>query len=266
MRLGLALCSAVIIVALLGPAIAPHDPTEIIGAQYAPPSEAAPLGTDYLGRDVLSRVLAGGRSVLWMSLAATTFGVGLGLAIGMVAGYSRGWLDGTLMRPLDVVLAFPQIVLALLFVSMLGSSAWLIVLLVGVSWVPPVARVARAITLESAQQDYIAAARLIGLRRRSVLAREILPNLTTPIMVEFGLRLTWSIAVIAGLSFLGIGVQPPTPDWGLMVNENRTALAVQTWAVAGPALAIATLTVGTNLVTEGIARTMGGVDPPRSAP
>jgi peptide/nickel transport system permease protein len=260
MRLGLALTALVVLVALVGPLLAPHDPTDIVGVPFAGPGGGAPLGTDYIGRDVLSRLLAGGRSVVWMSLAATTFGVGLGVVIGMVAGYSRKWLDGTLMRPLDVILAFPQIVLALLFVAMLGSKAWLIVVLVGLSWVPPVARVTRAITLECVDQDYIAAVQAIGLSNRRILIGEILPNLTTPVMVEFGLRLTWSIAVIAGLSFLGIGVQPPTADWGLMVNENRTSLATQPLAVAAPALAIATLTIGTNLMAEGVARTMAGID------
>lgn len=260
MRLGLALTGAVVLVALVGPAVVGHDPTDLVGAPYSPPSATAPLGTDYLGRDVLSRLLAGGRSVVWMSFAATALGVGIGALLGMVAGYSRNWVDGALMRPLDVVLAFPQIVLAMLFVSMLGSHAWLIVLLVGLSWVPPVARVTRAVTLEHVGHDYIAAVQALGLSRRRILIGEILPNLTTPLMVEFGLRLTWSIAVIAGLSFLGIGIQPPTADWGLMINENRTGLTIQPWAVAAPALAIATLTVGTNLTAEGIARTMAGVD------
>lgn len=260
MRLGLALTGAVVLVALVGPAVVGHDPTDLVGAPYAPPSATAPLGTDYLGRDVLSRLLAGGWSVVWMSFAATALGVGIGALLGMVAGYSRNWVDGALMRPLDVVLAFPQIVLAMLFVSMLGSHAWLIVLLVGLSWVPPVARVTRAVTLEHVGHDYIAAVQALGLSRRRILIGEILPNLTTPLMVEFGLRLTWSIAVIAGLSFLGIGIQPPTADWGLMINENRTGLTIQPWAVAAPALAIATLTVGTNLTAEGIARTMAGVD------
>jgi peptide/nickel transport system permease protein len=260
MRLGLALTALVVLVALVGPLLAPHDPTDLVAVPFAGPGGGAPLGTDYIGRDVLSRLLAGGRSVVWMSLAATTFGVGMGVVIGMVAGYSRNWVDGTLMRPLDVILAFPQIVLALLFVAMLGSKAWLIVVLVGLSWVPPVARVTRAITLECVDQDYIAAVQAIGLSRHRILIGEILPNLTTPVMVEFGLRLTWSIAVIAGLSFLGIGVQPPTADWGLMVNENRTALATQPLAVAAPALAIATLTIGTNLMAEGVARTMAGID------
>ena len=260
MRLGLALTGAVVLVALVGPAVVGHDPTDLVGAPYSPPSATAPLGTDYLGRDVLSRLLAGGWSVVWMSFAATALGVGVGALLGMVAGYSRNWVDGALMRPLDVVLAFPQIVLAMLFVSILGSHAWLIVLLVGLSWVPPVARVTRAVTLENVGHDYIAAVQALGLSRRRILIGEILPNLTTPLMVEFGLRLTWSIAVIAGLSFLGIGIQPPTADWGLMINENRTGLTIQPWAVAAPALAIAMLTVGTNLSAEGIARTMAGVD------
>lgn len=246
-------------VALVGPLVTGPGATDIVGVPYAAAGGSAPLGTDYLGRDVLARVLSGGRSVVWMSFAATTLGVSVGALIGMVAGFARASVDSVLMRPLDVLLAFPQIVLAMLFVSMLGSHAWLIVLLVGVGRIPPVARVTRAI-MEQREHDYVAAARLLGVRRSRILVGEILPNLTTPLMVEFGLRLTWSIAVIAGLSFLGFGIQPPAADWGLMINENRTGLTIQPWAMAAPALAIAALTVGTNLVTEGIARAIAGVD------
>lgn len=258
-RVGLVLCLSIGAVALVGPLVTGPGATDIVGVPYAAAGGSAPLGTDYLGRDVLARVLSGGRSVVWMSFAATTLGVSVGALIGMVAGFARASVDSVLMRPLDVLLAFPQIVLAMLFVSMLGSHAWLIVLLVGVGRIPPVARVTRAI-MEQREHDYVAAARLLGVRRSRILVGEILPNLTTPLMVEFGLRLTWSIAVIAGLSFLGFGIQPPAADWGLMINENRTGLTIQPWAMAAPALAIAALTVGTNLVTEGIARAIAGVD------
>lgn len=260
MRLGLVLTALVVLLVLVGPAFAPHALDAIVGLPYAAPSHTAPLGTDYLGQDVLSRVLWGGRSVLWISVAATTLGVGLGVVVGLLAGYSRNWLDELLMRPLDVVYAFPQIVLSLLFISMLGPKLWLVVVLVALAWVPGVARVTRGITIEAAGREFVEAAEVLGVPRRRILFGEILPNLTTPLLVEFGLRLTWSIGLVAALSFLGFGIQPPNADWGLMINENRNGLIIQPWAVVVPVCCIAVFTVGTNLMTEGLARTIAGVD------
>ncbi len=259
-RLGLALVVLVVLLALVGPLAAPYSPDALVGIPAQPPSGTFLLGTDYLGHDVLSRVLWGGRSVVWMAFAAATLGVGLGAALGLVAAYSRSGLDDVLMRGMDVILAFPQIVFVLLFVSLLGAQLWLIVLLVALSWVPQVARVARGITSEVVQREYVESAELIGLPRRRILAREILPNVTTPLMVEYGLRLTWSIALIAAVSFLGFGIQPPNADWGLMINENRQILTTQPWAVAVPALCIALFAIGVNFMTEGFARSIAGVD------
>lgn len=259
-RLGVALTAAIVLVALAGPLAAPHSPSEFVGSPFAGPTASAPLGTDYLGQDVLSRVLWGGRSVLWMSFAATTLGVVLGVAIGLVAGYSRNLLDDALMRPLEIVQGFPNLVLVLLFVSLLGPSSWLIIVLVAAAWTPGVARVTRGITVNIVGAPFVEAAEVIGLPRRRILFREILPNLTTPLLVEYGLRMTWSIAVMAGISFLGFGVQPPNADWGLMLNENRNGLVIQPWAVLVPVFCIGVFTVGTNLLAEGFARTIAGVD------
>jgi peptide/nickel transport system permease protein len=260
MRAGLVLTAVVVGMALLGPLLAPHDPGEIVGAPFATPSSGLPLGTDYLGQDVLSRLLWGGRSVLWMALAAATLGMVLGVSVGLIAGYGNQRLDNVLMRSMDVLLAIPNLVLVLLFVSLLGSKTWLIVGLVALAWTPQVARVTHGITAETAQRDFVHAVEVLGIPRRSVLLRELLPNLTTPLLVEFGLRLTWSIALIAGLSFLGFGIQPPAADWGLMINENRLGLSIQPWAVLAPISAIAIFTVGTNLMSEGLARTIAGID------
>ena len=194
-----------------------------------------------------------------MAFAAATLGVGLGAALGMLAGFSRSRLDDGLMRSMDVILAFPQIVLVLLFVSMLGSHLSLIVALVALAWVPQVARVARGVTADIVHREYVQAAEAIGLPRRRILLREILPNVATPLMVEYGLRLTWSIAVIAAVSFLGFGIQPPNADWGLMINENRAGITVQPWAVLAPALCIALFAIGTNFITEGVSRAVAGV-------
>jgi peptide/nickel transport system permease protein len=259
-RIGVALTVLVVLLALVGPLAAPHAPDAVVGLPAQSPSGRFLLGTDYLGHDVLSRVLWGGRSVVWMAVAAATLGVAVGAAVGLLAAYSRSFTDDLLMRGMDVILAFPQIVFVLLFVSLLGPKLGLIVVLVALSWVPQVARVVRGITVEIVHREYVESAELIGLPRRRILAREILPNVTTPLLVEYGLRLTWSIALIAALSFLGFGIQPPSADWGLMINENRTILTTQPWAVVVPAALIALFAIGTNLIAEGIARAIAGVD------
>jgi peptide/nickel transport system permease protein len=198
--------------------------------------------------------------VISLALAATVIGLALGVGLGMVSGYARRWLDETVMRLLDVVLAFPAIVLALLFVSIVGPKLWLIVLMVGFSHAPRIARVTRAATLEVAQRDFIHAAEALGVARRKILFFEILPNITSPLLVEFGLRLTYSIGLIAGLSFLGFGMQPPAADWGLMINENRLAITAQPWAVAVPVILIGILTIGTNLIADGLGRALIGIE------
>lgn len=260
MRLGLVLTAFIVLLALVGPLFAPHSPSEFVGPPFSAPSHAAPLGTDYLGQDVLSRVLWGGRSVLWMSLTATVLGVAIGVLIGLIAGYARSFLDDAIMGGTDVVLAFPQIVLALLFVSMLGPKLWLIVLIVAISHAPRIARLTRSVTLEVIHREFVEAAEVLGVPRRRILAREVLPNLTTPLMVESGLRLTWSIAIVAAISFLGFGIQPPNADWGLMVNENRNGLVIQPWALVAPVICIAVFTIGANLMTEGFARAVARID------
>jgi peptide/nickel transport system permease protein len=258
-RIGLGLTGLIVLLALVGPLLAPHDPSALVGIPQQGPSTNLLLGTDYLGHDVFSRLLWGGRSVVWMSFVAATLGVAVGAAAGMLAGFSQGRLDDALMRAMDVILAFPQVVLVLLFVSMLGAHLWLIVLLVALSWVPQVARIARGVTADVVHREYVQAAEAIGLPRRKVLFREILPNVATPLMVEYGLRLTWSIAVIAAISFLGFGIQSPNADWGLMINENRSVITLQPWSVIAPAVCIAVFAIGTNFVAEGISRAISGV-------
>jgi peptide/nickel transport system permease protein len=259
-RIGVGLLLVIVLLALVGPLVAPHPPDAVVGLPAAGPSGSFPLGTDYLGHDVLSRVLWGGRSVLWMAFSAATLGVVVGAAIGVLAAYTRKIADDLLMRGMDVILAFPQVVFVLLFVSLLGPKLGLIVVLVAVAWVPQVARVVRGITSDIVHREFIESAELIGLPRRQVMLKEILPNVTTPLMVEYGLRLTWSIALIAAISFLGFGIQPPNADWGLMINENRNVLTLQPWAVIVPAVCIALFAIGTNLIAEGIARAIAGVD------
>ena len=257
---GLALMAFVVGVAVVGPFVAPHSPSDFVTAPFSKPSSGALLGGDALGRDVLSRVLAGGWLLLLMAAAATLFGVVVGGAAGISAAYLRGRADALIMRTVDVVLAFPSLVFALLLVSIIGPKLWLIVLAVGFSHAPQVARVLRASTLDISERDFVKAVELLGVKPRRIMAREILPNLITPLMVETGLRLTYSIIIMAGLSFLGFGQPPPASNWGLMINENRIGLQLNPWAVVVPAALIAVLTVGTNTFSDAVARVALGVE------
>lgn len=253
-RVGIALAVLVVTIALAGPFMAPYAPEAFIGAPFQPPNATMRLGADVLGRDVLSRVLNGGYRTLGLAALATLLGVAAGAVLGMAAGFFRGGTDETIMRLLDVALAFPQTIFALLFVSILGSEPWLIILVVAAIHAPQVARVTRAGTLRIAAEDFIRHAQTIGMSPLRILVIEILPNISVPLLVEVGLRYTYSIALIAGLSFLGLGQQPPTPDWGLMINENRIGMASNPWPVLVPVILIAVLTIGTNLFTDALSR------------
>jgi peptide/nickel transport system permease protein len=259
-KVGVGLLLMLAAVAVFGPFFAPHDPAAFVGAPYSKPSSAALLGTDTLGRDVLSRFLWGGRSILGMSVAATAIGLVLGVAIGLVAAYSRGRLDDVLMRLMDVILAFPSIVLALVAVSTAGPQVWLIILVVGLTTMPRVARVTRGSSAEIVERDFVQAAEALGEPRRKILMGELLPNITSPLMVEASLRLTYAIGLIASLSFLGFGRQPPASDWGLMIHENQQGLTVQPWGVLMPVIAIAVLTIATSLIGDGLSRASAGID------
>ena len=254
------LVAVVSLVAFVGPFVAPHSSTEFVTLPYAAPSAVAHLGGDTLGRDVLSRVLDGGWLLLVMALAATVLGVSVGTLAGISAAYMRGAWDGVIMRGVDVILAFPQLVFALLLVSVLGPRLWLIVVAVGISHAPQVARVIRSSTLDVSERDFVRAVELNGVPRRRIMMREILPNLVTPLMVESGLRLTYSIVIMSGLAFLGFGQQPPAPNWGTMINENRLGLESNPWGVVVPTLLIALLTIGTNMFTDMITRVAIGAD------
>ena len=259
-RAGLGIVLLVVSLAAFGPLVAPHSETAFVGAPYGEPSRGALLGTDYLGRDLLSRFLAGGRSVLLLALVATLVGVVSGTALGLIAGYSLRVADEVIMRAMDLILAFPAIVLVLLFVSIVGPAAWLLALTVGVSHTPQVARVMRSATVQVAESDFVRYAEALGVSRFRILFSEILPNVVAPLTVEFGLRLTYSIGIIASLDYLGFGVQPPAADWGLMVHENQLGLTVAPLPVLLPVMAIALITVGTNLVTDGFGRAIAGLD------
>jgi len=257
---GLGLAGFVVGVAVIGPLVAPDSPSALLTLPFAKPSGRFLLGADFLGRDVLSRVLDGGWLLLLMAAAATALGIAAGAAAGISAAYLRGRPDGLIMRTVDVILAFPQLVFALLLLSILGPKLWLIVLAVGLTHAPAVARVLRSATLDISERDFVKVAELQGMRPVTIMAKEILPSLSTPLMVEAGLRLTYSIIIMAGLAFLGFGQPPPSPSWGTMINENRAGLALNPWTVIIPALLIALLTIGTNLLTDAVGRAALGVD------
>ena len=259
-QMGLALFLFIVAIAVIGPYFAPYSPSEFVTMPFAKPTAKAVFGGDNLGRDVLTRVLYGGRSVLILATIATAIGMILGVSLGLTAGYARTAIDEGIMRLLDVVLAFPSIVLVLLMVSVLGPRPWLIVLIVGVTHAPPLARVVHGVTQDVRQRDFVEAAESLGVSHLKIAFTEILPNITSPLVVEFGLRLTYSIGTIASLSFLGFGMQPPAADWGLMINENRMGLIIQPYAVFVPVMLIAILTIGVNLFSDGIGHALIGLD------
>ncbi len=257
---GLGMAAMVVLAAVIGPLVAPYPSEALVTLAFGKPSGQFLLGGDYLGRDVLSRVLDGGWVLLVMAACATALGIAGGALAGVSAAYLRGVSDGIIMRAVDVILSFPQVVFALLLLSLLGPKLWLITIAVGVSHAPQVARVLRSATLDISERDFVKAAELQGMRPIKVMAKEILPNLISPLMVEAGLRLTYSIVIIAGLAFLGFGQPPPAANWGTMINENRDGLSLNPWAVIVPALLIALLTIGTNTFTDAFARVAIGID------
>ena len=246
----------IVLMAIFGPLFAPFGENEIVGKPYT--YEGSFLGTDYLGQDVWSRVLYGGATILINSLLATALGMVLGIIIGVVAAYAGGWLDEVIMRLNDVALAFPQILLALLVLTAVDQpSWWVIVLLVGASHAPRVARLARGVALGIVSRDYVVAAEALGESRLRVIMAEVLPNMNAPLLAEAGLRLTYSIGLIAGIGFLGFASNPSAADWGYMINENRLALLVQPWGVLAPVIIIGVFSIGTNLMADGIALLAG---------
>jgi len=256
---GLVITGVIVLVAIIGPWLAPHGENDIVGKPYT--MEGSLLGTDYLGQDVWSRVLAGGGSILLISVLATALGMVLGIIIGVVAAYAGGWLDEAIMRLNDVALAFPQILLALLVLTAVDQpSWWMIVLLVGASHAPRVARLARGVALGIVSRDFVTAAEALGESRLRVIMAEVLPNMNAPLLAEAGLRLTYSISIVAAVGFLGFAINPGAADWGVMINENRLALLVQPWGVLAPVIIIGIFTVGTNLMADGIAQLAGRGD------
>lgn len=256
--IGLTLIVLLLVVAFFGPLLAPHSITAAVGPPGQGPSSAAPLGTDYLGRDVLSRLLNGGHTVVELGAAATALSYLLGVSVGLIAGYSRSIVDPMLMRAMDVLLAFPALLVLLVLASGLGPHIWVLVVGVALVQLPAIARVMRTATLEAATRGYVDAAVARGERTPAILRREIFPNVLPVLLADFGIRFGYSIVLIASMNFLGLGLQPPTADWGLMISENRSYIGLNIWSVLSPAIVLALLTIAVNLTADAYLRSSSG--------
>ncbi|MFN8528167.1 MAG: ABC transporter permease [Anaerolineae bacterium] len=253
--IGMILVILFILLAIFGPAIAPHRFDEIIrGAARLAPTAQYPLGTDTLGRDVFSRVLWGAREIIVLPTLTTMLSVMFGTAIGLLIGYYGGLLDNVISRIMDSLLAIPALVLALVMLGTIGPSPIGIIVVIVLLYTPIVARVVRSATLNVRSAGYIEAARLRGETIAFILFREILPGVLPALIVEAALRFSYAIFLTASLGFLGLGVQPPSPDWGRMVNEARSSFAQTPWALWAPSGAIALLIIGVNLLSDGLRR------------
>ncbi|MFD4506219.1 ABC transporter permease [Streptomyces sp. NPDC058457] len=259
-KAGAAGTALIILVGVCGPWLAPHPPSAIVGVPFQAPGPDMLLGGDFLGEDVLSRILCGGRSVIWMSFAATAITLVVGVTIGMIAGYSGRRTDAATVWSMDVLLALPDIVMVLMFIVLLGRDPWIIVMITALSFLPVVVRLVRGLTLEVVGREHVESARAMGFSRRDIVLQEVLPNVLTPVLVQAGALLTWSIGLVAGISFLGFGVQPPAADWGLMISENFSGVTVQPLAVVAPIVMITLFTIATNALAEGVGRSFTGVE------
>ncbi|SFE47759.1 ABC transporter permease [Streptomyces mirabilis] len=256
--IGVAIVAVHVLIAVLAPLLTSYDPIANDSSHaLLGPGWDHWAGTDQYGRDVLARVLYGGRYALGVSVAATLVTVALGTVVGCAAALRGGWFDDVLGRVLDAVLAVPSILALLVVVTALGTGPAVIVLAIAVVYVPQVVRVVRGAALAVVPADYVTAARARGEGTWSILRREVLPNITDVVCVEFAMRASWVVLLISSLSFLGFGADPPTPDWGLMVAENRTAITVVPMASLAPIIALATLVVGLNLAADGLSKAWG---------
>lgn len=251
--LGVFLSSLVLVLAVAGPSLAPLDPeTMHFANRFEPPSAQFPLGTDWFGRDLLSRVMAGAQSTVLLALLATAIATGIGALIGIVSGYLGGWIDQAIMRLVDAVMAIPGLLFALLIISALGTSALNAVIAIGIAFAPGMARISRSVTLQVRALDYVSAARSRGEGATWIVLAEILPNVTAPIIVEATIRVAFAIMTLATLSFLGLGAQPPSPEWGLMISEGREHMFRSPWSIIVPGGAIALVAIGFNLLGDGL--------------
>jgi peptide/nickel transport system permease protein len=257
-RTGIAAICLVLFIAFVGPALAPYSPNALVGQPFMPPSSQHLLGTDVLGRDALSRYLNGGASLVLVAAGATFLAYIVGIGVGLVAGFRRGrGVDLLTLGIADVLIALPAIVLLLILLAALGSGGAVVLVGIAVAFAPRIARLVRSVTIDIATQEYVEAAVARGEGTPTLLYREILPNMWTPLMADVGIRLTVAVLLVSSVSYLGLGPAPPAADWGLMISENRIGLTIQPWVCVVPALTIALLAIGVNLVGDAIARSAG---------
>lgn len=246
-----------LLLAVIGDRLAPYPPLEFhYQDTLQAPSSTYWLGTDQFGRDILSRVLAGSRSIVLIAFGATAIGVIAGTLVGLTAGYYGGRIDETIMRFGDGVMSFPSLLLALLVLTTLGPSVINIIVAVAITFVPRVARIIRSVALDLRTQPFVQAAQARGERAPYIIVREMLPNAIPAIIVESSVRIGYAILIGASLGFLGLGVQPPTPDWGLMIYEGRSMIQASPWVVIGPAIAISILVIAANLFADGVSQVL----------
>jgi peptide/nickel transport system permease protein len=256
-KIGLVIVLAVSVVALVGPLVTPYSTTETVALPFQGPSGAHPFGTDFLGRDALSRFLDGGLSIVLLASFATVLAYAIGVPLGMFAGFRRSWPDLLTLGVVDILLAFPALVLILLLLALAGPELWVVVVGIATAHIPRIVRILRSVTIDTASQEYVEAALLRGETTWAILRRELLPNLWSPVIADAGIRLTGSFLIAASLGFLGIGLSPPEANWGVMVSENRLGLNTAPLTLIPPAIAIALFAVGVNLFADAMARALG---------
>jgi peptide/nickel transport system permease protein len=256
-RIALGVLLFIILIAAIGPALAPHPFDKTLGPPFASPSSAYPLGTDQLGRDVLSRVLTGGRAVILFAVLATLATIVIGCTLGMLAGLKGGWIDEAIMRPLDVAIAVPPLLLVLILVAVLARSPVTIAIVVAVAGVPILARIVRSVSLHVATTGFVEAARARGEGSSYIVFREVLPNVMNTVLADAGVRFVAAIYLIASASFLGLGAQPPAADWPVMIAENRQGIDIQPWGVLAPAVMIVGFVVSVGILAQHLQRRSG---------
>ena len=258
-KLGLVTITAYLFVALFAPVVAPYSETEILGGAYELWSEKYLLGTDNLGRDMLSRLIFGARNTIGIALAAVVIAFAIGGVTGMLSALLGGWYDTVISRIVDILMAIPSLVFALLILTILGTSITTLILVIAVLDSTRVYRITRAAAMNIAVMDFVEVARLRGEGLWWVIRKEILPNIMAPLLAEFGLRFCFVFLFIAALSFLGLGIQPPTADWGSMVRDNATLINYDDITPLLPAAAIAILTVAVNFVVDWLLHKSSGL-------
>ena len=258
-KLGLVTITAYLVVALFAPVVAPYSETEILGGAYELWSDKYLLGTDNLGRDMLSRLIFGARNTIGIALAAVVIAFAIGGVIGMLSAILGGWYDTVISRIVDILMAIPSLVFALLILTILGTSITTLILVIAVLDSTRVYRITRAAAMNIAVMDFVEVARLRGEGLWWVIRKEILPNIMAPLLAEFGLRFCFVFLFIAALSFLGLGIQPPTADWGSMVRDNATLINYDDITPLLPAAAIAILTVAVNFVVDWLLHKSSGL-------